>query len=222
MAINKQHKKPISLEVGVLATLALMSGWLFVWLAQTVVIEKRDLFDTLAFNYFRQWISPAHTTIALVVTRGGSDAFLISIYLLVLYFLLKNKYKRQAIQLVIVVSASFLWGTLLKQFFHRPRPLPPHLDYVISYSFPSGHTLGTFTLCGILAYITSKTKWPFITKLTAIVALFLYACLIGISRIYLHVHYLSDVLAGASFALFWLAISGVFIKLTEWKLADHH
>jgi undecaprenyl-diphosphatase len=215
MAINKQHKKIISREVFVLAVLALISGGLFVWLAMEVVIGKKDLFDTLAFNYFQQWITPVHTTIALVVTRGGSDALLIAIYLLILYYLLRNKFQRQAIQLVIVVSASFLWNWLLKHFFHRPRPLLLHLDYVISYSFPSGHTQATFTLCGILAYITWKTKWSFITKLATIVAFFIYACLIGISRVYLHVHFLSDVLAGACFALFWLAISAVFIKLTE-------
>lgn len=215
MSINKQDQKLISREVFILAALALICGGVFVWLAQAVVIEKRDLFDTLAFNYFQQWISPTHTTIALVVTRGGSDAILIAIHLLILYYLLRNKLKRQAIHLVIVVSASFLWNWLLKHFFHRPRPLLAHLDYVISYSFPSGHTQATFTLCGILAYITWKTKRPVITKLAFTAGLFLYACLIGISRVYLHVHFLSDVVAGACFALFWLAISVLFIKLTE-------
>lgn len=215
MAINKRYNKLISREVVVLAALALISGWLFVWLAQEVVIEKKDLFDTLAFNYLQHWITPAHTTIALVVTRGGSDVFLIVVYLLILYYLLRKKLKRQAIQLVIVTSASFLWSPLLKQFFKRPRPILPHLDYVISYSFPSGHTLLTFTLCGILTYITWKTKRPFITTLAVSAGLFLYACLIGISRVYLQVHYLSDVVAGACFALFWLSIAALFIKLAE-------
>lgn len=215
MVVNKQHKKRITREVLLLAAFALISGLLFAWLAQTVVIEKNDLFDTLAFNYFHQWTTPAHTTIALVITRGGSDLFLIAIYLLVLYHLLRNKYKRQVIQLAIIVSTSFLWNWLLKHFFQRPRPMLQHLDYVISYSFPSGHTQATFTLCGTLAYLTWKTKWPFITKLAITVTLFLYACMIGLSRVYLHVHYLSDVLAGASFALCWLAISAVVIKLRE-------
>jgi undecaprenyl-diphosphatase len=215
MIINKQHKKLISREVLLFAALALISGLLFVWLAQVVVIEKNDLFDTLAFNYFHQWTTPANTTIALVITRGGSDLFLIAIYLLVLYHLLRNKFKRQAIQLVIIVSASFLWNWLLKHFFHRPRPMLQHLDYVISYSFPSGHTQATFTLCGTLAYLTWKTELPFITKLAVTVILFLYACMIGLSRVYLHVHYLSDVAGGACFALFWLAISAVVIKLAE-------
>jgi undecaprenyl-diphosphatase len=215
MTISRQRNKLISREVVLPAAFALISGWLFVWLANEVVIEKRPLFDTLAFNYLRQWNTPAHTTIALVVTRGGSDALLIAIHLLILYYLLRNKYKRQAMQLVTVVSASFLWNWVLKHFFHRPRPLLAHLDYVISYSFPSGHTQATFTLCGILAYITWKTKWSVISKLAVIAALFLYACLIGISRVYLQVHFLSDVAAGACFALFWLAISAVVIKLTE-------
>jgi len=215
MATGKPHKKLPYREVFFLAALALISGWLFVWLALEVVIEKKDWFDLRAFQYLGQWVTPAHTAIALVVTRGGSDVFLIVVFFLVLYYLLRNKFKRQAIQLVIVVSAPFLWSWLLKKLFHRPRPLPPHLDYVISYSFPSGHTLGTFTLCGTLAWITWKTKWPFITKLAVTVFLFLYACLIGLSRVYLHVHYLSDVVAGACVALCWLAISAVIIKLTD-------
>jgi len=215
MAIYKQHKKLRSREVLLLAALALISGLLFVWLARVVVIEKNDLFDTLAFNYFHQWTTPANTTIALVITRGGSDLFLIAIYLLVLYYLLRNKFKRQALQLVIIVSASFLWNWLLKHFFQRPRPMLQHLDYVISYSFPSGHTQATFTLCGILAYIIWKTKRSFITKFAITIALFFYACLIGISRVYLHVHYLSDVIAGACAALCWLSTAAAIIKLTD-------
>jgi undecaprenyl-diphosphatase len=215
MVINKQHNKLISREVIFLAAFALFSGLLFVWLAKEVVIEKNDLFDTLAFNYLQQWTTTAHTTIALVITRGGSDLFLIGIYLVVLYHFYRKKYKRESIQLVILVSIGFLWNYLLKQYFHRPRPLIPHLDYVISYSFPSGHTQATFTLCGILAWLAWKTKWNFATKFAATLALFLYACIIGLSRVYLHVHYLSDVLAGASFALCWLAISAVVIKLTD-------
>ena len=213
--MDKQRKRPISGEVLIPAALALITATLFVWLAQVVVIEKRDLFDTLAFNYLHQWTSPENTAIALVVTRGGSDAFLIAIYLVVLYYFVRNKYKRHTIQLVIIVSASFLWNYLLKHLFQRPRPSLPHLDYVISYSFPSGHTQATFTLCGILAYIIWKIKWPFITKLAVTIALFFYACLIGVSRVYLHVHYLSDVVAGACAALCWLATAAVVIRLTD-------
>lgn len=208
MVLNKQHK-----EVFVLAVLSLLSGWLFVWLAQEVIAGKMDLFDKLAFNYFRQWMSPAHTTIALLITHAGSDASLIAIYLLILGYLLKNKFNWGAIQLLIVASGSFLWTTLLKQFFHRPRPSLPHLDKVRSYSFPSGHTLETFTLCGILIYMAWQTKWSFITKSAVTVALVLFACLVGISRVYLHVHFISDVIAGGCFALCWLTFSAVVIKL---------
>lgn len=215
MVINKQRKKLIPWEVLILSALALLTAALFVWLAREVVIQKKDLFDTLAFNYLHQWTSPENTAIALVVTRGGSDVFLIAIYLLVLFYFVRNKYKRQIIQLVMVVSASFLLNYLLKQFFQRPRPSLVHLDYVISYSFPSGHTQATFTLCGILAYIIWKTKRSFITKLAITIALLFYACLIGISRIYLHVHYLSDVVAGACAALCWISTAAVIIKLTD-------
>jgi undecaprenyl-diphosphatase len=86
---------------------------------------------------------------------------------------------------------------------------------VISYSFPSGHTQATFTLCGTLAWLAWKTEWPFITKLAVTFTLFLYACMIGLSRVYLHVHYLSDVAGGACFALCWLAVSAVVIRLAE-------
>lgn len=213
--MDKQRKKPIPPEVLIPAALALITGALFVWLAQQVVIEKKDLFDTLAFSFLHQWTSPQNTTIALVVTRGGSDVFLIAIYLLVLYYFVRNKLKQQTIQLVLIVSASFLLNYLLKHFYQRPRPLLVHLDYVISYSFPSGHTQATFTLCGILAYIIWKTKRPFTTKLIITIALLFHACLIGVSRIYLHVHYLSDVVAGACAALCWLATAAVFINLTK-------
>jgi hypothetical protein len=79
----------------------------------------------------------------------------------------------------------------------------------------SGHTLGAFTLCGILVYMTLKTKWSSIAKLGAIILLLLYACLVGLSRIYLHVHFTSDVIASILVALWWLTLSLICIKLTH-------
>lgn len=215
MADIKQRKKLISTEVILLAVLAILTAWVFIWLAQVVVIEKNDLFDTAAFNYFQRWVTDTNTTIALVVTRGGSDLFLIAIYAVVLYYLRRHKLQRQAVQLVIIAGGSFLLNYLLKHLFQRPRPLILHLDYVNSYSFPSGHTQATFTLCGILAYITWQMHWATNKRLAIIIALFLYACMIGMSRIYLHVHFLSDVIGGACASLCWLAVSIIFIKLTS-------
>jgi undecaprenyl-diphosphatase len=213
MTINNNSGKLFTARFGVLVALSLISGLLFLWLAWEVIAEKGEWLDTLGWNYAQRWISPLHTKMALLATFGGTNFFTISIYLVIIFYLFKKNYKREAIHVFVIASSSILLGWILKLVFQRQRPNLLHLQLAIGYSFPSGHTLGAFTLCGILVYMTLKTKWSSIAKSGAIILLLLYACLVGLSRIYLHVHFTSDVIASMLVALWWLTLSLICIKL---------
>jgi undecaprenyl-diphosphatase len=210
---NNDSEKLFAARFWALVALSFISGLLFLWLAWEVIAEKGKWLDTLGWNYVNGWTSPLHTKMALLFTFGGTNFFTISIYLVILFYLYKMNYKREAIHVLFIASSSILLGWVLKLIFQRERPILPHLQLAIGYSFPSGHTLGAFTLCGVLVYITLKRKWSFIAKLVAVVLLLLYACLVGLSRIYLHVHFTSDVIASMLVALWWLTLSLICIKL---------
>ena len=106
----------------------------------------------------------------------------------------------------LLSETSLLLGLVLKEIFRRPRPALEHLDAAGGYSFPSAHTLGGFTFCGIMIYLVMQMRLSLAVKIILAITLFLFACLIGISRIYLHTHYASDTLASLCAAIFWLGL----------------
>ncbi|MBA3674225.1 MAG: phosphatase PAP2 family protein, partial [Chitinophagaceae bacterium] len=95
----------------------------------------------------------------------------------------------------------------LKNFFQRDRPLTPLFEAARGYSFPSGHATMSITFYGLLIFLVWLNikniwlKWLFTILLALLIAF------IGISRVYLRVHYTSDVLAGFSIGLMWLLLS---------------
>ncbi len=95
----------------------------------------------------------------------------------------------------------------LKIFFSRPRPLDPVYEAARGFSFPSGHSMSAMTFYGLLIYIVYDKVENRAIRWTLICLLSLFIILIGFSRIYLRVHYASDVLAGFALGFIWLVIS---------------
>lgn len=118
--------------------------------------------------------------------------------------LLWGQRRRAAWWLMLVVIGGTLLNLALKQVFAAPRPdLLPHLDIVHSYSFPSGHAAGNMMFLGALAMLAGRRSGY-------VLAAMLIA-LIGISRVWLGVHWPSDVLAGWTEGLGWLALCHVWL-----------
>lgn len=112
--------------------------------------------------------------------------------------------RARALWLFWVAFGGTLLNLALKQIFAAPRPdLLPHLDLVNSYSFPSGHAAGNMVFFGALAMLGGRRS--------AYVAMGLAIALIGISRVWLSVHWPSDVLAGWIEGLGWLALCGAWL-----------
>lgn len=108
-------------------------------------------------------------------------------------------------------------------FFQRPRPLDPVYEAARGFSFPSGHSMSAMTFFGLLIFIVwDKTENKILRWLLSIL-LVLVIFAIGFSRVYLRVHYASDVLAGFSLGLIWLVISlwtiGKLEKYTKKEIA---
>lgn len=148
-------------------------------------------------------ISDFATPIAKIITNFGGAIFLIAITI-ILFILIKNKKIGVAITTNLVLVA--LLNQLLKNILQRPRPTEYRIIQETGYSFPSGHSMASMAFYGYLIYLIYKyvenknIKWILITLLSILI------CSIGISRIYLGVHYTSDVLGGFLISISYLVI----------------
>ena len=104
---------------------------------------------------------------------------------------------------------------ILKNLFGRPRPQDPLLRTVSGLSFPSGHALLSVAFYGLLIYLVWHNIANKVVRWILIVLLLLLILIIGVSRIYLRVHYASDVLAGFAMGLIWLVLSISIVRRIE-------
>ena len=148
-------------------------------------------------------ISDFATPIAKFITNFGGAIFL-AILTIVLFILIKNKKIGVSIfsNLVIITALN----QLLKNILQRPRPTEYRIIEETGYSFPSGHSMISMAFYGYLIYLIYKYVKNKYVKWISMALLSLLICSIGISRIYLGVHYTSDVLGGFLISISYLVI----------------
>lgn len=167
-------------------------------------------FDQTVISYVQGLESPALTPVMLSFSFIGAGApatvltVLISIYLYVVL-----RHRRELVFFLTLLLSSWVLNELLKLLFHRARPIIHRIAEATGYSFPSGHSMAAFTLYGALSFLLWRhipTPWGrFLLVLGSAVMI----VMIGVSRIYLGVHYPSDVIGG------YLA-SGSLLALSIW------
>ena len=160
--------------------------------------------DIIGYNLVSTYlISDFATPIAKFITNFGGVIVLVTLAL-VLLIVLKNKLMGVLICVNLAISAGL--NQLLKHIVQRPRPNEFRLIDESGYSFPSGHSMVSAAFYGFLIYLIFKNIKNKYIKYTLIITLSVLILLIGISRIYLGVHYTSDVLAGFLISISYLVI----------------
>ena len=154
-------------------------------------------------------ISDFVTPIAKFITNFGGVIFL-SIATIALLLLIKNKKIGLSIFSNIVIIT--ILNQLLKRILRRPRPTEFRIVEETGYSFPSGHSMVSMAFYGYLIYLIYRYIKNKYIKWLLIVLLSILICLIGISRIYLGVHYTSDVLGGFLLSISYLVVYISLIK----------
>jgi undecaprenyl-diphosphatase len=143
----------------------------------------------------------------------GSSAVVTTLCVLAIAAFLYFRQARTAALLAITMVGMAALDVTLKLAFHRPRPVAYFGPTPTTYSFPSGHAMGSFCFYGVLAAILAarakerRTKWCIWAGATLLIGL------IGFSRIYLGVHYPSDVIAGYCAGAVWVAAVGFLNKI---------
>ncbi len=148
-------------------------------------------------------ISDFATPIAKFITNFGGAIFIITL-MITLFILIKDKKIGLSIFLNLVIATTL--NQLLKRILQRPRPTEYRIIEETGYSFPSGHSMVSMAFYGYLIYLIYKYLENKYIKWTLIVLLSILICSIGISRIYLGVHYTSDVLGGFLASISYLVI----------------
>ncbi|MBM7635630.1 undecaprenyl-diphosphatase [Streptococcus saliviloxodontae] len=146
------------------------------------------------------------------ITFLGNTSTQIVILLVLASLLYLKHYKKEALYLISNGILAALFIVSLKYFFQRPRPSISHLVEANGYSFPSGHSLGMMLILGSLIVISCRllTSKKLAYGLSVILGLLIL--LVGISRIYLGVHYPTDVVAGFAIGFAVLTVTTSYYK----------
>lgn len=201
-------EKSTLLRIGLLVITILISGMVFASLAEDLV--NRETLSTLD-PVFGSWLI-AQTSLSgdhvfSVITFLGNALIISTGTGLLGFWLAKQKKWNDLILMFSAVGGSALLNLVLKNIFQRSRPIFPQAFSVeTGFGFPSGHTMISLAFYGVIAYIAltyiKSRNWKALT-VTGAVGI---SVLIGFSRLYLGVHYLTDVLAGWAAGGLWLAV----------------
>jgi membrane-associated phospholipid phosphatase len=198
----------LSAELILISLMFLASLIVFSWLVKFVFIDGSGHFDERAFTWTGSFTGPGMNSLMQGITFLGTHTFLIPAnLLLIIYFLFIRKHRWYSIKVAAIAISSTLVMLGLKLLFSRPRPLIPLLEPAWGYSFPSGHSMMSFAFYGLLIFLAYKYLQRPWLKWSLILLFGLLILLIGLSRIYLRVHYATDVLAGFAVGIFWLILS---------------
>jgi undecaprenyl-diphosphatase len=169
---------------------------------ESILLALRDPAD-LAKPIGPEWIEGS----ILDLTALGSSTILWMIVAVVVGFLLLQTRYRTAIVVLTAAASGEILSSLLKQAFNRPRPsVVPHLRAVYSTSFPSGHAMQSTIVYLTLAAILMRAASDRSTKIYILLVAVLLSALAGVSRVFVGVHYPSDVMAGWIAGLIWASI----------------
>jgi len=179
---------------------------LFAWLAERVVRKQTIEFDAAIRGWLHGLASPPLTAAFRAITFCGSEYFLVPFGALLVWRLWTEGSRTAAVLFAVAVAGGEALLGVLKLVFHRPRP-PVFfgLEEPTSYSFPSGHAMLSACFFGVAAAIVAARPGTRRRRFWIWAAAVLASLLIGISRIYLGMHYPSDVLAGYAAAVIWVA-----------------
>ena len=178
----------------------------FVKIASEVSEGETQAFDDAVIRWMGSHHSPALDAIVVEITALGTGTVVMMIVVVAALFLTLTQHKYSAILLLVATGGGLVLNGVLKLGFNRPRPeIFVHSVQTVSSSFPSGHAMSSAIVYGTVAYLAARlhrrrwARWLVMTFALVVIVL------ISLSRMYLGVHYPSDVVAGVIIGLAWAA-----------------
>ncbi|MBP3707992.1 MAG: phosphatase PAP2 family protein [Clostridia bacterium] len=182
---------------------------LFLVILEDILDYEIKNFDVWGYNVVARSISDYMTPIAKIITKFGNAESLILITI-ISCFVVKGKKNKWAIPINLACVATL--NLTLKNIIQRPRPIEYRIVDENGYSFPSGHSMVSMAFYGFLIYLIYKNVKNKYIKVISMLLLSALIFLIGASRIYLGVHYTSDVIGGFLLAIVYLVLYTGILK----------
>jgi undecaprenyl-diphosphatase len=211
------HAAVGALLVAGLAIIVACVGF-FALLADEVMEGGTQHFDDAVLVWMNRHASPPLTGLALDVTALGAGTVVWLVLIVASVFLWVSCHRWSAALLWVSILGSGLINSVMKLFFNRPRPqlFPWRVPYAGLSSFPSGHSMTSMVCYATLAYLVTRLEPnAFLRRFTFSVAA-LIVVLIGLSRMYLGVHYPTDVLAGFTMGLAWASFCALGLEAVRY------
>ncbi|MDM9383601.1 phosphatase PAP2 family protein [Chlorogloeopsis sp. ULAP01] len=204
---------PLIATIGIVGlTVCLLILFVVAKLAEEILEKEAFAFDTSFLLWLHQFANPSLDNLMLFITNLGNPKTVVVVAAFTLGILWWRRYRIETYIFVLTCLGGLILNTGLKLFFSKPRPqLWTLLISEKSFSFPSGHALGSMVLYGFIAYIIA-THYPKFSQIIYTLAVILIVA-IGISRLYLGVHWPTDVIAGYGVGFLWLMMCIMMLKL---------
>lgn len=185
----------------------------FIIITTFMLTDRIYRFDNALYNIISKCINPTMTSIVKIITNFADPITIVIIGLIFSYiFGVKKKDKKVAILFCLNLVIAALFNFTLKNIFVRTRPEMINIITESGYSFPSGHSSIAMACYGYLIYIINKKYDNKYIKILSTVLLCILIILVGLSRVYLGVHFASDVFAAFIITLSYLI---VYVHVTE-------
>jgi undecaprenyl-diphosphatase len=190
-----------------IAAIALALGSFVAVTRESVARGNTPAADAAILRWMAARRTPTVNSVMVGVTTLGSKIFLTALILIALAILLVRRDRREALHLIVASLGMGALEWVTKGIVERARPTEvPHVVEVSGFSYPSGHSLATATLFLTLALIAASHLRTRAAKAAVIAGVAFLVVLVGLSRVYLGVHYPSDVLGGMSLGASWALI----------------
>ncbi len=190
------------------ALLIVGSGWLFLGVLEDVLAKDPLVqIDLIVYRYLQDARLPSLDSALVAASEFGDAAVILPVVLVVLAWFIWHRLWQSAIYWLSAIGGAEIIVKLLKLALHRPRP-NPFSSGAESFSFPSSHATLSIVAYGFLAFLLCHGQRPRV-RIAVLLTAALAIALIASSRLYLGVHWVSDVLAGMSFGLAWIIVLAI-------------
>lgn len=202
----------ITIAIALLFFVIALKG--FIELTDELAENELGEFDTTITEWVIGFRADGLTTYFRFMTdMGDRYAYVIITVLLGAYFFVRHRNWKFVAQTVAVLLLATLSNILIKGVINRQRPTLEHLVTVNTLSYPSGHSMSAMAFYGFLIYLCTQMKMPTLARIPLMILLMVIILSIGVSRIYLGVHFPSDVAAGFLGGLIWVALCAILFNI---------
>ncbi|CAM4261413.1 phosphatase PAP2 family protein [Gillisia limnaea] len=213
-----QYNEQLPFMIAIFVALILVVGGINLFIDLTEILQSKTIsrFDQTVTDFIISFRSPQLNKIFQFITDlGDVYGYLILTALCAIGFYLRFKIWRYVLEMLFVMIIAGLSNLALKQVINRARPDAAHLVAVETLSYPSGHAMGAIAFYGFLIYLFYNFKMNTWLK-TGILLIFSFLILaIGISRVYLGVHYPSDIVGGFIAGFIWIIFCVILFQVMD-------